>query len=290
MSASDARSDDAVEPVVRVEQRDDVLTITLNRPDQGNSLNTELVEALGFALQQAGDPSVRAVVLTGAGRNFCTGVDIRSPRQSTGRAGGLRAIFNPYVLAIAGLQKPVIAAVNGAAAGAGLALACAADIRIASTAARFVPAFAKIGVIPDAGGSYFVPRLIGHGRAFEWLTSSTELPVERALEWGLVNAVVAPEELAEAAHQRAASLAAMPGLGVGLTKVLLNEAWSATLAQQLDREADLQTVAINAPGRAAARAAMVDRLGGTRDARPDSEPSTNSPTQADPTTPSEGRT
>jgi 2-(1,2-epoxy-1,2-dihydrophenyl)acetyl-CoA isomerase len=239
-------------------------------------------------VQQASDPTVRAVVITGAGRSFCSGVDIRSPRQPTGRAGGLRAIFNPYVLAIASLQKPVIAAVNGAAAGAGLALACAADLRIASNAARFVPAFAKIGVIPDAGASYFVPRLIGHGRAFEWLTSSTALSVERALDWGLVNEVVAPEDLADAAHARAAALAAMPGIGVGLTKVLLNEAYSATLAQQLEREAELQSAAITAPGRAAARAAMVDRLGGERGGPDQAKPS-DQITPADPTTPAEGQ-
>jgi 2-(1,2-epoxy-1,2-dihydrophenyl)acetyl-CoA isomerase len=268
-------SDVAGTAVILSEQQDEVLTITLNRPDQANTLNGELAEALGFVLQQAQNPAVRAVVLTGAGRSFCAGVDIRSPQVPTGRAGGLRARFNPYVLAIANLQKPVIAAVNGVAAGAGLALACAADIRIASTQARFVPAFAKIGVIPDCGGTYFVPRLIGHGRAFEWLTSSTELSAERALEWGLVNEVVAPDELVDAAQQRAAALAAMPGLGVGLTKILLNEAWGSSLAEQLEREAELQSIAITAPGRGAARAQMVDRLGGARDGATTESPTTS---------------
>jgi 2-(1,2-epoxy-1,2-dihydrophenyl)acetyl-CoA isomerase len=158
------------------------------------------------------------------------------------------------------LVKPVIAAVNGVAAGAGLALAAAADLRIASTEARFIPGYSRIGVIPDAGGTWFIPRLIGFGRAFEWLATSEEISPETAREWGLVTEVVASDELLDRALTWARRLAAMPGDAVGLTKSLLYHSSSSTLSEQLEREADAQPLALLAPGRAAAREAMVAKL------------------------------
>jgi 2-(1,2-epoxy-1,2-dihydrophenyl)acetyl-CoA isomerase len=145
-------------------------------------------------------------------------------------------------------------------AGAGLALASAADIRIASSQARFVPAFSRIGVIPDAGGTYFIPRLIGWSRAFDWLATSEEISATRALEWGFVNEVVEPDDVLDRTIAKARLLADMPGDAVGLTKMLLHRSWSSTLGEQLEREAEAQPLALLAPGRAEARAAMVARL------------------------------
>jgi 2-(1,2-epoxy-1,2-dihydrophenyl)acetyl-CoA isomerase len=162
---------------------------------------------------------------------------------------------------MAALDKPVLAAVNGPAAGAGLAIALAADIRVASTAARFVPAFARIGVVPDNGGSWFVVRALGYGAAFEWLASGREMLAAEALQRGLVAEVVPPDDLLAAALARARALAAMPGRAVGLTKLLLNAALTNNLAQQLDVEADYQALAVADPGRTAARAAVAGSIG-----------------------------
>src|SRR6266496_163476 len=153
-----------------------VLTITLNRPEVLNAFNAAMHEALAAALNEAGDPAVRAVVLTGAGRGFCVGQDLTEFRDSPGDIGArLRAQYHPNVLAIRRLEKPVIAAVNGAAAGAGLSFACVCDIRIASDSASFVPAFINVGLVPDSGGTFFVSRLLGPSRAFEWLASGRKL-------------------------------------------------------------------------------------------------------------------
>ena len=221
-----------------------VLTITLNRPDVLNAFNAAMHEALGSALDEAADPAVRAVALTGAGRGFCVGQDLTEFREAAGDIGDrLRGNYHPNVLAIRRLEKPVIAAVNGAAAGAGLSFACACDIRIASDSASFVPAFINIGLVPDSGGTYFVSRLVGQARAFEWMTSGRKLPAAEAHEWGLVSEVVEGEALAGRTAELAARLAAMPTRGVGLTKRLFDEAAHNTLEQQLELEAELQTAA-----------------------------------------------
>src|ERR687896_1700178 len=161
-----------------------VLTITLNRPDVYNAFNRGLHAALRDALEEATDPDVRAVVITGAGRGFCSGQDLKefSDLPEGGIRSALEETYHPNIRAIRGLQKPVIAAVNGAAAGAGLSLAAACDVRIASDAASFVPGFIGIGLVPDSGGSWFVHRLLG-ARAFEWMVSNRRLSAEEALEW-----------------------------------------------------------------------------------------------------------
>src|SRR6266508_2512602 len=158
-----------------------VLTIILNRPDVLNAFNTEMQRALAAALKEARDADVRAVVLTGAGRGFCVGQDLTEFREAPGDIGArLRENYHPNLLGIRALEKPVIAAVNGAAAGAGLSIACACDIRIAADAAAFIPAFINIGLIPDSGGSYFVTRILGPARAFEWLASGRKLTAAEA--------------------------------------------------------------------------------------------------------------
>ena len=221
-----------------------VLTITLNRPDVLNAFNTSMHAALRAALEEADDGSVRSVVLTGAGRGFCVGQDLSEFQESAGDIGDrLRSNYHPNVLAIRALEKPVIAAVNGPAAGAGLSIACACDIRIASDAASFVPAFINIGLIPDSGGTYFISGLLGYARAFEWMTSGRKLSAAEAHAWDLVSEVVEADALAERAAELAARYAAMPTRGVGLTKRLFSEAEHNTLEQQLELEAELQTAA-----------------------------------------------
>jgi 2-(1,2-epoxy-1,2-dihydrophenyl)acetyl-CoA isomerase len=221
-----------------------VLTITLNRPEVLNAFNTEMHKALAAALKEARTPDVRAVVITGAGRGFCVGQDLTEFREASGDIGSrLRETYHPNVLAIRALEKPVLAAVNGPAAGAGMSFACACDLRIAADSASFVPAFINIGLVPDSGGSYFVTRILGAARAFEWLTSGRKLTAAEAHTWGLVSEVVKADALAARAAEVAAQMAALPTRGIGMTKRLIDHALNATLEQQLEREAELQAAA-----------------------------------------------
>jgi len=227
-------------------QRDGaVLTITLNRPDVLNAFNGAMHKALHAALKDARDDEIRAVVITGAGRGFCVGQDLTEFREAPGDIGDrLRATYHPNVNAIRALEKPVIAAVNGAAAGAGMSFACACDLRIASDAAVFVPAFVNIGLVPDSGGTFFVTRLLGYARAFEWLCSGRRLTAAEAHAWGLVSEVVEADGLAARAAEVAATLAALPTRAIGMTKRLLDRAHASTLEEQLEWEAQLQAAAV----------------------------------------------
>ena len=222
-----------------------VLTITLNRPDVLNAFNSALHQALGAALKDASrDAEVRAVVLTGAGRGFCVGQDLTEFREAPGDiADRLRSNYHPNVVAIRALEKPVIAAVNGAAAGAGLSFAAACDIRLAADGATFVPAFINIGLVPDSGGTFFLARLLGPARAFEWMTSGRRLSAQEALDWGLVSEVVPNDDFPTRAAELAAELAAMPTRGIGMTKRLFDRAVGSTLEEQLEWEAQLQSAA-----------------------------------------------
>jgi len=221
-----------------------VLTITLNRPDVLNAFNADLHRALGAALKAARADDVRAVVITGAGRGFCVGQDLTEFRESAGDiAERLRGNYHPNILAVRALEKPVIAAVNGPAAGAGLSLACACDVRLASDGATFVPAFINIGLVPDSGSTYFVRRLLGTARAFEWMTSGRRLTAVEAHAWGLVSEVVESDGLQARASELAGELAAMPTRGIALTKRLFDHAENATLEEQLEWEAQLQAAA-----------------------------------------------
>jgi len=221
-----------------------VQTITLNRPDVLNAFNAAMHKALAAALKDARDPEVRAVVLTGAGRGFCVGQDLREFEGGPGDIGErLRSQYHPNVLAIRALEKSVIAAVNGPAAGAGLSFALACDVRIASDAASFVPAFVSMGLIPDSGGSFFAVRLLGQARAFEWLTSGRKLSAAEGHAWGLVSEVVEADRLSARTAELAQTAAAMPTRGIGMTKRLLDGATTRTLGEQLELEAQLQTVA-----------------------------------------------
>src|SRR3954447_11065421 len=195
-----------------------VQTIVLNRPDVLNAFNRALHGALRDALKDARDPEVRAVVITGAGRAFCAGQDLTEFGETGDIGASLRATYHPNVHALRSLEKPVIAAVNGACAGAGLSFACACDIRIAADGASFVPGFIGIGLVPDAGGTYFLHRLLGPARAFEWMTSNRRLTAAEAHQWGLVSEVVDADALPARAAELAQLYASMPTRAVGMTK------------------------------------------------------------------------
>ena len=220
-----------------------VQTITFNRPDRMNAFNRALHAGLRDALKEARDPEVRAVVITGAGRAFNAGQDLNEFADTPDIGDALRGTYHPNVLAVRALEKPVIAAVNGACAGAGLSFACACDIRIAADVATFVPGFIGIGLIPDAGGSYFIHRILGASRSFEWMTSNRRLTAAEAHAWGLVSEVVAADALPARAAELAAFYASMPTRGVGMTKRLFDHADTATLEEQLELEAQLQAAA-----------------------------------------------
>ncbi len=221
-----------------------VLTITLNRPDVFNAFNAALHARLHEALEEAASPDVRAVVITGAGRGFCSGQDLKEFQEAPGSIRDrLEQTYHPNIRLIRALEKPVIAAVNGPCAGAGLSLAAACDIRIAADVATFVPGFIGIGLIPDSGGSWFLHRLLGFARAFEWMTSNRKLTAAEAHAWGLVSEVVEGDGLAARAAELAGFYAALPTRGVGLTKRLFDHAYDATLEAQLELEAELQQAA-----------------------------------------------
>jgi len=237
-----------------------VLTITLNRPDVLNAFTRETHKAFRAALKEASADETRAVVVTGAGRGFCVGQDLQEFREGADDvADRLRGAYHPTILAIRRLEKPVIAAVNGVAAGGGLSLACACDIRIASDKATFVPAFINIGLIPDMGGTFFVSRLLGYARAFEWLTSGRRLSAAEAHSWGLVSEVVEDDKLEARAAEAAATLAAMPTRGVGMTKRLLDGADARRIEEQLDLEAQLQAAAAQTEDFAEGVAAFLEK-------------------------------
>lgn len=232
---------------VTYEVHEGIATITLNRPRRLNAidptLSRELREVLGEA---AADRTARCLVLTGAGRGFCAGLDLSqvpSDVRNFSPGDALRASFHPIIRAIVEMEKPVIAAVNGTAAGAGASLALACDFRIASTEASFLQAFVRIGLVPDSGATYFLPRLIGYARALELAMLGEIVDAERALEIGLVTRVVPAEDLAKETETLARRLADGPTFALALTRKAMIFGGNADLERALDYEADLQTLA-----------------------------------------------
>lgn len=228
---------------------DGVLTLTLNRPDKLNAFNDEMHRTFREGLIRATeDGAVRAVLLTGAGRGFCAGADL-SGRGSQGTddyrdlGHSLDTTYNPNIRLIRALEKPVVCAVNGVAAGAGANIALACDIVIAVRSARFIQAFAKIGLVPDAGGSWTLARIIGEPRAKALALTAEPLGAETAADWGLIWKAVEDEVLLDSARSLAQSLASGPTLALGMTKRLIQAAGTSSLDQQLDMERDCQHIA-----------------------------------------------
>jgi 2-(1,2-epoxy-1,2-dihydrophenyl)acetyl-CoA isomerase len=249
-------------PDVLTQRSGAVLTVTLNRPTKLNSLTPRMLDELTQVWQDAADPEVRAVIVTGAGRGFCAGADIASSQSGTGRPTGLRARFNPSILALAALEKPVIAAINGPVAGAGLGIMAAADIIVAADTARFIPAFDQVGVVPDGGASYFLVRLLGYAKTFEWLSSGRRLGPDEALSLGVVHDVVPSGDLISTVNRRAEAMAGSIGDGIGLTKAMLAAAYTSSLPESLELEVAFQARALRArPDRAELAAKVLGNKG-----------------------------
>jgi len=238
------------EKILLVEKNDGVCVITLNRPDKLNAFNDELSFQLIDALKEAEkDAAVRAVVITGAGRGFCSGQDLANRKFSDASekrpslSESIRRRYNPMVIKIRKMEKPVIAAVNGVAAGAGSSLALACDLRVVADNANFIQSFTKVGLVPDSGATFILPRLIGATKAFELMLSADKLSAKEAFDLGIVNKLVAPEKVLEEAIEWAKTLAKGPTKAFGLTKRAVNAAIFPDLEERLEYEAYMQEIA-----------------------------------------------
>lgn len=223
-----------------------VLTITLNRPDVLNAFNDQMSTEMQDALRQAErDDNVRCLVLTGAGRGFCSGQDLRDRAgdREFSFVASLRRRYNPIIMKLRTIEKPVLAAVNGVAAGAGCSLALACDLRLASENASFIELFARVGLVPDSGSTYFLPRLVGLGKAFELCSLTDPVSAQDALRMGLVNWVASEHDFPSRTAEIAGRLAEGPTRGFGLIKRALNHNLSVDLAAALDYEAMVQEIA-----------------------------------------------
>ncbi|HEX5455090.1 MAG TPA: 2-(1,2-epoxy-1,2-dihydrophenyl)acetyl-CoA isomerase PaaG [Stellaceae bacterium] len=244
--------------------------LTLNRPERLNALTVEMADALLAALDEAeADRECRAVLLTGAGRGFCAGQDLTAIDSATPAAiGDLLDRYNPLIRRLRALPLPVVCAVSGVAAGAGANLALACDIVMAGEGASFVQAFARIGLVPDCGGTWVLPRLVGMARARALALLAEPLPAATAVEWGLIWRAVPDATLMEEAHALAAQLAAGPAAGLALIKRALDAAPGNDLDTQLDLERDLQVEAAASPDHAEGLRAFLEkrppRFGGRR--------------------------
>ena len=217
-----------------------IARVTLNRPDRLNSFTAKMHEELQDALGKVSD--ARVVILTGAGRGFCAGQDLNDRAVAPGEAVDLgetvEGCWNPLIRALTSLPQPVIARVNGVAAGAGVSIALACDIAIAARSAKFVQSFSAIGLIPDSGGSWVLPRLVGQARALGLAFSGEPLPGDQAAEWGLIWKCVDDEALDSEVDALAEKLAAMPPLGLAAIKSIVRSTWSRTLDEELDLQRD----------------------------------------------------
>lgn len=230
---------------VLVETHGDWMQITLNRPDKLNCLNKSMHLALRAALQQAHDQAARAVLITGAGRGFCAGQDLGDRRPGTSDwppdlQQTLNDYFNPNIKLITSLPAPVICAVNGVAAGAGMSIALACDMVLAADSASFIQSFSKIGLVPDAGSSWILPRRVGMARAMGLALTATPLSAVDAEAWGLIWKRYEDDALLQAARAMAEQLASGPTAAFASTKMLMQRAATADIETQLDHEARAQ--------------------------------------------------
>lgn len=223
-----------------------VATITLNRPEVYNALNDGITYELQDAFKAiAKDDAVRVVVLTGAGKAFCSGQDLKAASGQEKRSflESLHKRYNPIIRAMRSLPKPIIGRLNGVAAGAGCSLALACDLIVASEEATLIEVFINIGLVPDSGSSYFLPRLVGMAKAFELCSMGSRVKAAEALQLGLVNRVVAAEQLDAAVREYAEYFANAPTKSIGLIKKMLDKATTATLDEMLEYEAYCQEIA-----------------------------------------------
>lgn len=235
-------------PFIHSEQTEQLLILKLNRPDKFNSFNREMALELQAELDRAAaNKSIRAILLTGEGKAFCAGQDLAEAIDPNGP--GLKRIvdehYNPLILKLRALNKPVIAALNGVAAGAGANLALACDIVLATKSASFIQAFSKIGLIPDSGGTYTLPRMLGLQLASALMITGDKLSADEAKHFGLVYKVFEDGEFMEKSKTFAQGIAQMPTKAIALTKQLLNNSFKNTLPQQLEMESRLQVESAN---------------------------------------------
>ncbi len=221
--------------------------ITLNRPDVFNSFNEELSAEFIDALKKAGkDEAVRVVVISGSGKAFCSGQDLKDVKGQAGNRSLSDSVlrrYNPMILTIREMAKPIICKLNGVAAGAGASLALACDIIIASETASLIEVFANVGLVPDSGSSFFLPRLVGYNKAFELITLASKVSAKEAQDMGIIYKVVAPEELNGATNELAQRYATGPTKAYALAKKMLNKAYTAGLGDMLQYEAYCQELA-----------------------------------------------
>jgi 2-(1,2-epoxy-1,2-dihydrophenyl)acetyl-CoA isomerase len=225
-----------------------IATITLNRPDVFNAFDDTQSYELQDALKQVTrDKEVRVVVLTGAGKAFCSGQDLKAIKDSKDRSlsDSLYKRYNPIIRAMRNMPKPIICRLNGVAAGAGCSLALASDFIVASEKASLIEVFINVGLVLDSGSSYFLPRLVGSNRAFELSTMGTKVTAHQALEWGMVNRIVSPEELDNTVAEIANYYATAPTKAIGLMKKMLNKSFHSDLETMLQYEAYCQEIAGN---------------------------------------------
>lgn len=227
---------------ITYEEKQQVACLTLNRPEKLNSFNRGMISEIQAVLKEAGEnPAIRALIITGSGRAFCAGQDLKEPLPpGKGVAQVVREQYNPMVLGIRNMPKPVLCALNGISAGAGTNFALCCDIVIAAESASLTQGFNKIGLIPDCGGTFLLPRLVGMGRAAALMMLSDKISAKEAQQMGLIYEVVEDESLMEAAWNLAFQLAQQATLGLAYTKALLNQAFSNDLETQLEQEAHIQ--------------------------------------------------
>jgi 2-(1,2-epoxy-1,2-dihydrophenyl)acetyl-CoA isomerase len=240
------------EAPILAEQRNGYRVITLNRPQRLNACNEAMLGALRDALSEAeNDAACRALLLTGAGRGFCAGQDLGDELSKAGEtsalSGVLEAYYNPLVRKLRALPFPIVAAVNGIAAGAGANIALACDVVLAARSASFVQAFVKVGLVPDSGGTWFLPRLVGPARARGLVLTGEPLPAEKAEAWGLIWKAVDDGALMAEAHRLCAEFATAATIGLALSKRALDESWNNDLESQLELERELQRQASLTP-------------------------------------------
>ncbi|MCI1591969.1 enoyl-CoA hydratase-related protein [Heyndrickxia oleronia] len=229
---------------IEFEVRNHVAWVTLNRPEKLNAFNEQMKIEIKESLKKAAaDTDVRCIVITGNGRAFCSGQDLQSVNEDTDYGEHLRKYYNPMIQQMAAIEKPIIAAINGTAAGAGLSLALACDFRLAHEKSSFIEAFIHVGLVPDSGNMYYLPRIVGHAKALELAILGEKISAAEAKDIGLVTQVIPHDKWNEDVTAFAEKLAHMPTKAIGLIKRYFNQSWDSNLQEVLGKEAYAQKIA-----------------------------------------------